>query len=201
MTDRQILWGLSNGVTVFALSGAFWVGLGIGMAAQVHWSVVTLGTVVQFAGCASLIWAAMRLRRKSGFRRADLRALAGRDQAETRHIKAALLWTMLAQTLLIGAAVWACVQAHAESRIWPSIALAVSLHLVPLARIFHVRAYYGTAVIGTIVAVAGLVAPSGTYSVPALGAAMATVMWLSAVYLLAQAECLAKRAKHEKWAI
>jgi hypothetical protein len=77
----------------------------------------------------------------------------------------------------------------------------VSLHFVPLARIFHVRAYYGTALTGTIVAVAGLVAPSGTYTVPALGAAMATVMWLSAVYLLAQAESLANRAKREKWAI
>jgi hypothetical protein len=48
VTDRQFLWGLSNGVTVFAIAGAFWLGLGIGtVATNVGWLVCALSTAVQ----------------------------------------------------------------------------------------------------------------------------------------------------------
>jgi hypothetical protein len=44
MTDRQFLWGLSSGVTVFAIAGAFWFGLGASgvLAPMTDWKVWTL---------------------------------------------------------------------------------------------------------------------------------------------------------------
>ena len=74
MDRRLFLWGLSNGATMLALGGAFWIGLGIGMVTgHVHWAVPAVGTVIQIAGAVGLIWAAIRLRRRSGFQQSELR--------------------------------------------------------------------------------------------------------------------------------
>jgi hypothetical protein len=107
----------------------------------------------------------------------------------------------LGQALLIGLAVWWCVRANLVDRIWPCIGLVVSLHLVPLARLFHVRAYYVTACAGgiaSLVAFTGIVRP---YAVAYLGGAMACVMWLSAAYLVWNADRIAFRAVREPWAV
>ena len=202
MNERQFLWGLSNGVTVFAIAGAFWLGLGIGIAAtKVGWLVCALSTALQVGICAALLWAAVRLRRKSGFRGSELRQGGGRRSPETQHILARLRWTMAGQTALIGFAVWVCVRADSEQLIWPAIALVVSLHLIPLAKIFHVRAYYATAAAGSIVSIITITGLTGPYAVAFLAAGMATVMWVSAVYLLWNADTIAARALGERWAV
>ncbi len=203
MNDRQFLWGLSNGVTVFALAGAFWLGLGIGtMASKVGcgWLVCAPLTVLQVGVCAGLLWAGFRLRRRSGFRRSELRQGDGRRTPEAQRILVGFGWTVAGQTGLIGLAVWACVQAGAEQMIWPAIALVVSLHFVPLARLFHVRAYYVTAAAGSSVALVGLAMGTHRYAVPSLAGAMAIVMWVSAVYLLGNADKIAARGVGERWA-
>lgn len=202
MSKRQFLWGLSNGATVFAIAGAFWLGMGIALAAaKVGWVVCALFTALQVGVCAALLWAAARLRRKSGFRGSDLRQERRRRSPETLHILAGLRWTMAGQTALIGLAVWGCVRAGSEHRIWPAIALIVSLHLIPLAKIFHVRAYYATAAAGSmvsIITIAGLTGPDGVAS---LAAGMTIVMWVSAIYLLWNADTIATRALGERWAV
>ena len=84
MNDRQFLWGLSNGVIVFAIAGMFWLGLGIGsVATKVGWQICAVSTALQVGVCAVLLWAAVRLRRKSGFHASELRQRDGRRKPET----------------------------------------------------------------------------------------------------------------------
>jgi hypothetical protein len=202
MSYRQFIWGLSNGVTVFALSGAFWLGLGIAtVAAKFGWLVFILSTALQVGACAALLWAAINLRRKSGFRVSELRQSDGGRTPEIKHILSGFFWTVAWQTALIGLAVWVCVRTDAKQMIWPAIALVVSLHLVPLARIFHVRAYYATAATGSVVSLAAFACGTGIYAVASLAGAMAVVMWVSAVYLLWNADKIAARAVGERWAV
>jgi len=53
MSERQFLWGLSNGVMVFAIAGAFWLGLWIGTAApRIGGLVCAVSTVLQVGICA-----------------------------------------------------------------------------------------------------------------------------------------------------
>jgi len=197
----QFLWGLSNGVFVFAIAGAFWLGLGIGTnVTNVGWLVCALSTALQVGVCAALIWASVRLRRKSGFRRSELRQGDRSRSLETQHILVGFLWTTAGQAVLIAFAIWVCVRAGREQLIWPAIALVVSLHLIPLARIFHVRAYYATAAAGSIVSIITVTGLTGPYAVASLAVGMATVMWGSAFYLLRNADTIAARALGEMWA-
>jgi len=202
VNERQFLWGLSNGVTVFAIAGAFWLGLWIGTAAtRIGWLACALFTALQVGICAALLWAAVRLRRKSGFRRSELRQTEGRRSPETQHIMAGFCWTVAGQTALIAFAVWVCVRAGSEQLIWPVIALVVSLHLIPLAKIFHVRAYYGTAAAGSIVSIMTITGLAGAYAMAFLGFGMATVMWVAALCLLWNANKIAAHAAREQWAV
>ena len=201
MSYRQFIWGLSNGVTVFALSGVFWLGLGIAtVAAKFGWLVFILSTALQVGVGAALLWAAIHLRRKSGFRVSELRQSDGGRTPEIKHILSGFYWTVAWQTALIGIAVWVCVRTDAKQMIWPAIALVVSLHLVPLARIFHVRAYYATAATGSVVSLAAFAWGTGSYVVASLAGAMAIVMWVSALYLLWNADTIAAHAVGERWA-
>ena len=202
MNDRLFLWGLSNGVMVFAVAGAFWLGLAIGMnATWLGGMRCGVLTVVQAGGCVALLWGAVRLRRKSRFRPAELRSAEGRAKQENQHIMAGFRWTVGAQTVLIAAAVWWFVRQRQEEMIWPAIALVVSLHLVPLARIFHVRAYYVAGAAGTAVSLVTFAGWTEPYAVACLGAAMAMVMWLTAAYVLREATRIAARAMGEPWAV
>jgi hypothetical protein len=200
--DRRLfLWGLSNGVTMLALGGAFWIGLGIGMLANlVHWAVAAVGTVVQVGGTVWLIRSAARLRRRSGFARSELRQFEGVARAQQRHIRRGMAWTTVGQSLLAALVVWICVRAHAEHLIWASIGVVVSLHFAPLGRLFHVRPYYGTAMAGTIACGAGFAVSASPYGVAALGLGMTAVMWISAGYVLMHADGIADRACAEVWA-
>lgn len=185
-----------------ALAGAFWLGLGVGMLGQQgHWVVCALGTVVQVGGAVWLIWAAVRLRRRSGFQRAELRRLEGFAADLKRHILRWMRWTTLAQTLLSSVLVWLCVRAHAEHLIWASIGVVVSLHFAPLGKLFHVRTYYATAIAGTIVSVAGLAVSGTPFGVALLGLGMSIVMWVSAAHVLLGADRIADRACAESWAV
>ena len=202
MDRRLFLWGLSNGATVLALGGAFWIGLAIGMvAADVHWAVPAVGTVIQIAATLGLILLAVRLRRRSGFRASELRRLEGVAEAQKRHIMRWMRWTFVGQTLLISVLVWMCVRAHAEHLIWASLGLVASIHFAPLGKIFHVRTYYFAAIAGTIVSVAGFAVSGTPFGVALLGVGMAAIMWASAVHVLANADRIADQACAESWAL
>ncbi len=202
MTDRQFLWWLSGGVSALALAGFFWFGVGLGApAANAGWLVFGLSTIFQFGVGVGLLWLAARLRRRSGFRASELRQRGAGEQRETRRIRAVFFWTTLGQALLIGLGVWWCVRANRREMIWPWIGLIVSLHLVPLARVFHVRAYYVTAVAGGIISVMALAAPGTFHNLAYFGGVMATITWLSAAYLLRNADRIAAEVVKQKWPV
>lgn len=77
----------------------------------------------------------------------------------------------------------------------------MSLHLIPLARIFHVRAYYVTALAGSIISFVALTGLTGRHKLAILGGGMASVMWLSAVDLLRHADRMAAESMRESWAV
>jgi hypothetical protein len=187
---------------MLALAGAFWIGLAVGMVAnRVHWAVSAGGTAVQVGGVVGLIRAAARLRRRSGFQRSELRQLKGIAEAQRQHIVKGMIRTTLGQTLLTGLLVWICVRVQAEHLIWSSIGAIVSLHFAPLGRLFHVRAYYATAIAGTIASGAGFLVSGTPYGVASLGLGMTTVMWVSAAHVLFNADRIADKACAEPWAV
>lgn len=129
VSERQFLWGLSIGITVLGIAGTFWLGLGIGLhAAKLGGRLCALLTVVQAGGCVALVWAALCIRRKSGFHTSELRGGDGRLKAEARRMLAGFCWTTAGQAALIASSVWWCLRTHAEQMIWPAIGLVVSLH-------------------------------------------------------------------------
>src|SRR4029453_70682 len=102
-----------------ALAGAFWIGLDIGMVANlVPWTVSAVGTTLQIGGSVWLIRSAIRLRRRSGFARSQLRRFEGVAREQQRHIRRGMAWTTLGQTLVTALVVWICVRAKAEHLIW-----------------------------------------------------------------------------------
>jgi hypothetical protein len=203
MIDRQFLWGLSGGVSIFTIAGAFWFGLGFSslFTAKTEWWVWSLSTVLQVGVSAGLLWAAIRLRRRSGFTTADLRRGDERLRAESRRIRTGFAWIAAGQTVLIAVGVWWCVRSNATNGIWPWIGFVVSLHFAPMARLFHVRAYYVTALAGTIISLMAFIGMMGTYTLPGLGSGLAAVMWLTATYLVWNAEKIAIEALREPWAV
>jgi hypothetical protein len=189
MTGRQFLWGLSNGVTMLAIAGAFWLGLGIGMVAgRVHWWVPAVTTPIQAGGFITLVYLAFNLRKKSGFHASELQRLAGADALETKHIMTRFWQTVVAQALLISLSVW------------PAIGLVVSLHFIPLARIFHVRIYSFTGLAGSLISLGEGLMSKDTNTVFYFGVGMAAAMWIPAFHILIKAPQITECALKEKWA-
>jgi hypothetical protein len=187
----QVLWGLSNGVMVFAIAGAFWLGMALGPAAfaigVVPWLAVLAAMV---GGAATLMRAAFRLRRRSGFRASDLR----RMDPPTRRIIMGFRIVGLLEVTLVAAAVLLCLRFGRQDLIWPAIGVAVSLHFLPLARLLDVPAYYVTAAVGGLVSLTALVGPFGPSRLLWLGAGMSAVMWTSAIYVVYRADIIAARS-------
>jgi hypothetical protein len=109
----------------------------------------------------------------------------------------AWLWINLAQTVAVGLGVLGCVRTKRVDLIGPVIGLVVSLHFAPLGRVFHVRPYYVTALVGSVVSLAALILPAGAHRHELFCSAMALVMWASAVYLIRNANRIAQRATQE----
>lgn len=202
MTDRQFLRGLSGGVSVLALAGFFWFGVGLGVpAAKAGWLVFGISTAFQFGACLGLLIFAARLRRRSGFKASELRNGDADQRNETRRIRAGFLWTTLGETLLIGTGVWWCVQTNRQQLMWPWMSLIVSLHFVALARLFHVRVYYVTALAGSIISLVAIIGLRSPHNLAYLGGSMAAIMWLSAAYLVWNADDITSKAVREPWAV
>ena len=135
MTNGQVLWGLSNGVLVFAIAGAFWFGMALGPTAFAIGVVPWLAVLaVMVGGTATLVRAALRLRRRSGFRTSDLR----RTDPDTRRIITGFRIVGLLEGTLVAAAVLLCRHFERLDLVWPAVGVAVSLHFLPLARLLNV---------------------------------------------------------------
>lgn len=202
MTATRFLFGLSGGVLVFAMGGPFWSGLGISAAlkGRSEWWMWLTATFVQFGGAAALVWASVRLRKRSGFSAAARRQPDVREQAEGRHIRKRFLLVSLGQGLLVGAGVWWFEREGLHDSTWAWIALIVSLHFAPLGDLFHVRAYYWTAALGALVGLAALGGIFVPYTTTYLCIAMTVVMWGTGAYIAWRADALTAGALREPWA-
>jgi len=201
MTSNLVLWRLSGGITFLGMAGMFWLGWGLGQAAlKAGWVAWCTFLAVWIASGAAIVGAAIRLRRRAGFKYSDLRQGDARQQAEIRKMLRAWMWTTMAQTVAVGLGVLGCVQTKRFDLIGPVIGLVVSLHFAPLGRIFHVRLYYLTALVGSGVSLAALIRPTGFHRHELFCSAMALVMWTSAVYVIRNANRIAQRAAQEVWA-
>ncbi len=190
MSRDQFVWGLSAGVIVLSVAAAFWAGL----------AAWTLGASVLLIGAAPilvlgglLIWRGTRLRRQAaGFSRASVRA-APRGSSIHR-IFVGYQIVAAAQTagiVLVGIACWVL---HRSDLLWPLIGLVVSLHFLPLGRLFSVRPYYFVGMLGTAVAITSLLGFDGAGRTVAVGLGLGLVLGGSAVYVIANAATLADEA-------
>ena len=199
MSDRQFRWGLSGGVSVLAIAGFFWFGISFGViTTQWGWWAWSLSTAFQIGISGAILWAAALLRRRSGFEPREVRRGDHRQRRITQRILRAFSWIIVAETVLIGAAVWWCIRLGARM-IWPAIGLIVSIHFAPLARLFHVRAYYATAAAGAVISLASFAGLAHNDRVAWLGGGMATVMWVSGWYIIQNADGITARAVLEHW--
>ncbi len=190
LSRDQFIWGLSNGVNVLAVSGAFWMGLAAWtLGANVL--LITTAPILLLGGL--LIWRGIRLRRQApGFSRASLRE-AARGSA-TRRISISFQAVTATQTLSIVLVGFTCSILHRSDLIWPLIGLVVSLHFLPLGRLFSVRPYYVLGVLGTAVAVISLLGFNGSARLIAVGLGLGLVTSSCAIYLVANASGLADEA-------
>lgn len=196
MNERLFRWHLSGGAKALAMAGFFWFGLSFGVTTY-KWGLWAWGlsATLQFGLCAVIFGAAVRLSPGAVGR-------GERASRENNRASRAFVCVVVAQIALLAPTVWWCVHTGAKDRLWPSIGLVVSLHFAPLARLFHVRAYYSTAIAGTVISLVGL--STGVGDVQRLlwfGGAMAAVMWLSGWHIIRNADQIAATATAETWAV
>jgi hypothetical protein len=200
MTDRQFLWGLSNGVLVLALAGTFWLGYGFGPhLGDVGWVLPAVFTVGLYGTCAAIVWLAIRLKRKGGFKRSELKQGDERQRAETRKMMVGFIYIGAAQAALIALAVFLCLSLGHEDLVGPAIAFIVSLHFIPLGRIFHVRNYYFVGIVGCAISLVACSPLFGVGRLMFLGGTMGVLLWLSAAYILWRANRICAKAISEPW--
>ncbi len=182
LSHRQFIWGLSNGILVLAVAGAFW--LGIAAVPVLPWAAAPIAGIA-----AALVAGGFRLRREArGFRLAELKNAGEAERERFRKIRVGYRWTVIAQTLLTWAAVGVAMQYHREDLIWPAIGLVVSLHFLPLGYLFHVRPYYLTTAAGCAACVAAMLS-AAPQTIAGLG--MGLTVWATGWYALLRAEHLA----------
>ena len=64
----------------------------------------------------------------------------------------------------------------------------MSLHLIPLARLFRVRAHYVAGLAGCLISLVAFTGFGKPHALALLGGGMAIVMWLSAAYVVWNAD-------------
>jgi len=190
MSYRQFMWGLSNGVLVLTVAGGFWLGI-IGSIVRRPEILGPAGVI----GLALLLWGFVRLRRKSaGFSLAEMKNGTEEQRSSLRRIRRGFRWAILIETVLCSVAVGSVEYLDRLDLLWPALGIAVSLHFLPLGRLFRVSRYYFTGIAGTVVCLVAMVA----FHDPANGlfaaAGMCLNMWGTAAWLLATSDRIAARA-------
>jgi hypothetical protein len=202
MTDRQFLWGLSNGIIVLALAGTFWLGYGFGpLLGEGGWVLPAVFTVIVYGTFGAIVWLGNRLRRRTGFKRSELRQADDRQRAETHKMMVGFLYIGIAQAVLIALAVPLSIHLGHGDLVAPLIALIVSLHFIPLGRIFHVRPYYYVGIVGCVISLISFSPLFGSGALMFLGCAMGAHMWLSAFYIYWRADRISAKAVKETWSV
>ena len=186
MSRDQFVWGLSNGVAVLAISGAFWLGLaawGIGLTAL----IVALAPILVLGG--ALMVGSVRLRRgATGF---SPRSLRGAPKGSlTRRIIIGFYAVSAAQWVSIVLVGGICTALKRTDLIWPLIGLVISLHFLPLGWVFGVRPYYVMGVVGTAIAGASILGFTDGARLIAVGLGLGLLTIAGATYILTNTEAL-----------
>jgi cbb3-type cytochrome oxidase subunit 3 len=202
MTARQFSWGLSNGIIALAVAGTFWLGYGIGPhLGETGWVMPAVFTILLYGTFGAIVWFALRLRRRAGFKRSELRLADERQRAETRKIMMSFLFIVIVQAVLIALGVFLCLRLGREELLGQLIALVVSLHFIPLGRVFHVRPYYFVGTAGAAISLLAFSPIFGIDRMTFLGITMGVTVWLSAVYILWRADRITSKAIGESWSV
>jgi hypothetical protein len=202
MTDRQFLWGLSNGIIVLAIAGVFWLGWGFGPhLGNGGWLLPAAFTLVVYGTCGAIIWQAVRLRRRVGFKRAEFKQGDEHQRAESHKIMVRFRRIAIAQAVLVALGVLLCLSQGLEDLVAPWIALIVSLHFIPLGWIFHVQVYKIVGLMGCALSLVAFSPAFGADRLMFLGGTMGLILWLSAVYLAWRADRIGAKAVSEPWSV
>jgi hypothetical protein len=186
MSRDQFAWGLSNGITVLAMSGVFWLSLGA-WTTGLGSLLVALPPILLVGGI--LVRGSVRLRRR--FPRFSPRSLRGAPKGSlTRRIIVGFYIVTTAQWLSIVLVGGICSALNRTDLIWPLIGLVVSVHFLPLGWLFGVRPYYLLAVVGTVITLVSIVGFTDGLRLTAVGLGLGLLMIAGATYLLANAESL-----------
>jgi hypothetical protein len=187
------MWGLSNGVFVLAIAGAVWFSMAASVAEPVPgwtWALIELAIL---AGVGLVAWGGVRVRRTAGgFSLRDLEHASPGARARAHRIQVGFLWVSLLEWALVGLSFFLCHSFHRDDLRWAGLALAVSLHFLPLARLVRVQPYYWTAATGSILSLAALVVPHAALSEQVrtvlVGLGMGAVVWITAAYVTLRAD-------------
>lgn len=210
---RQYMRGLSFGVFVGSVAGFFWANLSAWSAdcaraglppwtredVPLHYVPWVFWTG---AAAAALIAGAVRVgRRARGFKFSQLRKASDQHRQLSRRITRSFLLTVAGEGAGCCAAALLGMHFHREDLIWPAVSAVVSLHFLPLARIFRKPSYMVTAVAGGALSIALLLVPASALAPAArvgwLGLAMAPLMWGMAVHGMVTADRLARNWAQE----
>ena len=189
MTERQFIWGLSNGVIVLAFAGMYWLSCGVALGPRQSSSFLAAALLTVLAGAFFVMFQALHLRQKArGFRRSTLCDADRAQQLVNRQIIRSYWAVVVTMSSFCALAGFLGARFHHPELIWPSIGVMVSLHFLPLGRIFHVRAYYATGIVGTAISLITIFGVGAPMRPLILGCGMGIAFWLSALYLVRNAD-------------
>lgn len=178
---------------MLVLAGEFWIGI-IGSVLHRPEIVGPVGII----GAILLLQGSLRLHRKSaGFRLDEMKNGTEEQRRSLQTIGRGFRWAMLLETALCTVAVGSVDYFHRLDLLWPALGIAVSLHFLPLGRLFRVRSYYFAGIAGTVVCGVAIVGLNGAKSVLFAAVGMCVNMWSTAAWLLSRSEQIAARAIHE----
>jgi hypothetical protein len=142
-----------------------------------------------------LIVGSLCLRRKAdGYRLPKLATLEPAQRLEARAHARQWHWISVGETIGCGAAGWGTSYFHHPELTWSLIPLVVSLHFLALGRASRTPTFLGTGGFGVCVSLWAILALNGSARLLFLGAGMGTVNWLSAIYILWNADQIADKA-------
>jgi hypothetical protein len=193
-TYNQFMWGLANGIVVLAVAGGFF--LGAASAAAPVTFIQWTGLALTALGLLLLLRAGAGIRRKaSGFRLADLKKGTEPQRQLGRRLSRFFRWIILIEWTFFGVVSFLCHHFGADELTAPLIGLIISLHFVPLARLFRLPSYYATALFGAGFSVLSILLPA--VRLPVLCVGLGLTMWVTALDSVRRSEQLAARWRDE----
>ena len=180
---QRFAWGLSQGIAFLGSGGGFWLLFGLfkGTAAASSGSIITVASTIVGIGVLLILLGAARLKRLSGFSRADLQTGGERD--ETNRMTRQFGKIILLQCVACVAVFVLTLTFRRPDLTWPLIGIFLGLHFVPLAKIFVVPVYTFLGV-GIVAVSVGALLCAEPVRDAVLGGGNGILMWLSAAYLL-----------------